>query len=184
MELKEEKKFESRYDGEAKETYDKIKKRPAFRYEAESDPAYRAYRDSYRREGELAMRSTQAEAADLTGGYGSSYAQRLGQQQYGEYLRKLSDVMPELYKDAYSRYVAEGEQLNARLNAAGKLAEADYGRYRNERYTHGWLYRGADALYGGLPHLLDPLHPVPLPAVRYLPRNGYVDAGSHHDARC
>lgn len=132
MELKEEKKFESRYDGEAKETYDKIKNRPAFRYEAESDPAYRAYRDSYRREGELAMRSTQAEAADLTGGYGSSYAQRLGQQQYGEYLRKLSDVMPELYKDAYSRYLSEGDELNARLNAAGKLAEADYGRYKDE----------------------------------------------------
>lgn len=124
--------FTSSYDSEVKAGYEKLKKRPAFIYEASADPAYRAYRDSYRREGERAMKNSVAQAADLTGGYGSSYAQSVGQQQYGEYLRKLSDLMPELYSQAYGRYKAEGEILNQELANAQKLADMEYERHRDE----------------------------------------------------
>ena len=136
MELNQEKNTDSysgSYDAEVKQSYEKLKNRPAFKYEASADPAYRAYRDSYRREGQAAMKSSMAEAADLTGGYGSSYAQRVGQQQYGEYLRKLSDVMPELYSQAYQRYKDEGDELRGNLSAASKLADSEYGRYK-DRY--------------------------------------------------
>lgn len=126
-----EKQYVSQYDSEVKDTYKKITERPAFKYEAASDPAYRAYRDRYQREGKLAMKNSVAEAANLTGGYGNSYAQRLGQQQYGAYLEKLNDALPELYAEAYQRYKAEGEALHQRLNAASGLANAEFGRYKD-----------------------------------------------------
>lgn len=135
MELKEEEKkpgYSGKYDADVKQSYDALTKRGKFNYEASADPAYRAYRDSYKREGEQAMRHSMAQAADLTGGYGSSYAQSVGQQQYGEYLKKLSDVMPELYAEAYQRYQQEGELLGQNFNAAAQLAGMDYGRYKDE----------------------------------------------------
>lgn len=126
-------KYTGAYDAEVKQSYEKLKNRPAFKYEAASDPSFKAYRDTYRREGQAAMKNTMAEAADLTGGYGSSYAQRVGQQQYGEYLKKLSDAMPELYEKAYKRYVQQGETLRQQFDAASDMAQKDYGRYKDER---------------------------------------------------
>ncbi|MCR5577220.1 MAG: hypothetical protein K6F56_09450 [Oscillospiraceae bacterium] len=119
------------YDSEIRSLYEKIVNRPAFSYEASSDPLYGMYRDSYVREGSLAMRDTVGRSAALTGGYGSSYAQSVGQQQYGEYLRKLGDVMPELYGAAYKRWQAEGEALNAQLDRASSLAQDEYGRKKD-----------------------------------------------------
>ena len=125
--------YSGSYDSEIKSIYDKIVNRKGFKYEYSSDPVYGAYRDSYIKQGRLAMKDSTAQAADLTGGYGSSYAQRVGQQQYGAYLEKLNQVMPELYSAAYERYMAEGDRLNAQLNAAGGLADREYQRYADEQ---------------------------------------------------
>ncbi len=121
------------YDGEIRSLYEKIVNRPAFRYEAESDPLYGMYRDRYVREGSLAMRDTIGRSAALTGGYSSSYAQSVGQQQYDAYLQKLGDVMPELYGAAYKRWQAEGEALSDQLGRATALAQDEYGRKRDKR---------------------------------------------------
>ena len=122
------------YDSEIRSLYEKIVNRPAFRYEASADPLYGMYRDSYVREGSLAMRDTIGRSAALTGGYGSSYAQSVGQQQYGAYLQKLGDVMPELYSAAYRRWQDEGEALNSQLDRASALAQNEYGR-KKDRYA-------------------------------------------------
>ena len=119
------------YDSDVKSAYDKIANRESFKYSPSADPAYRAYRDQYQREGKLAMRNTLAETSDLTGGYASSYAQNAGQQQYGAYLEKLNNVMPELYSDAWQRYQSEGEALNNRLRAASELSDMEYGRNKD-----------------------------------------------------
>ena len=121
------------YDGEIRSLYEKIVNRPAFRYEAESDPLYGMYRDRYVREGSLAMRDTIGRSAALTGGYSSSYAQSVGQQQYDAYLQKLNDVMPELYGAAFKRWQAEGEAMSDRLGHATALAQDEYGRKRDKR---------------------------------------------------
>ena len=120
------------YDGEIRSLYEKIISRPAFHYEAESDPLYGIYRDRYVREGSLAMRDTVGRSAALTGGYGSSYAQSVGQQQYDAYLQKLGDVMPELYGAAYRRWQAEGEALSDQLGRASELAQSEYGRKKDK----------------------------------------------------
>ena len=127
--------YSGSYDSEIRSIYDKIVKRPEFKYEFSADPVYGAYRESYERQGRRAMQESIARSADLTGGYSNSYAQSVGQQQYGAYLEKLNELMPELYSSAYERYKAEGDRLNARLDAASGLADMEYRRYADEK---GW----------------------------------------------
>lgn len=86
--------FSGSYDDEIGRLYDRIINREGFRYDMNSDPLYMSYRDRYAREGRLAMKNTMGQAAALTGGYGSSYSQAVGQEQYGAYLEKLGNVMP------------------------------------------------------------------------------------------
>lgn len=125
--------FSTDYDGQIASLYEKIVNRPAFRYDPGGDPLYRFYRDEMLTEGSRAMRDSMGQAAALTGGYGSTYAESAGQQQYGLYLQKLGQVMPELYKAAYERYRDEGDALYRRLNAAQGLADSAYGRGK-DRY--------------------------------------------------
>ena len=98
-------------DAELERLYAAITGRPAFSYDPASDPVYNSYAQSYQRRGRLAMRDTMGQAAALTGGYGSSYAQSVGQQQYDSYLQSLGEALPELYGMAWQRYNAEGDAL-------------------------------------------------------------------------
>ncbi len=102
--------------------------RQPFQYRAQDDPLYRSYADRYVQNGRMAMRDTMAGAAALTGGYGSSSAQAVGQQQYDEYLRLLSEALPELYGMAYQQYRDEGEALRDRYDLAHERAEDAYTR--------------------------------------------------------
>ena len=123
--------FSGSYDDEIGRLYDRIINREGFRYDMNRDPLYMSYRDRYAREGRLAMKSTMGQAAALTGGYGSSYSQAVGQEQYGAYLEKLGNVMPQLYSAAYSRYKSEGDALSEKYAMAVKRGESEYNRYRD-----------------------------------------------------
>lgn len=128
-------------DREVEELYAAITGRPAFSYTPGSDPLYRSYAERYIQNGRLAMRDTQGRAAALTGGYGSSYAQGVGQQRYDEYLRALSEALPALYDRAWQRYSAEGEALQdaydrswaRREDAYQRGRDAEEDAYRRER---------------------------------------------------
>lgn len=126
--------FTSSYDGVISRLYDEIVSRPAFQYDPLGDPLYRNYRTQMITEGSRAMRDTAGEASALTGGYGSTYAQSLGQQQYAQYLERLGRVMPELYEAAYKRYRDEGEDLWTQFSAARGLADSEVGR-KQDRFT-------------------------------------------------
>lgn len=99
------------YDRELDELYAALSGRGSFRYDAAGDPLYGAYAANVRQNGLMAMRDTMGQAAALTGGYGSSYGQAVGQQQYGEYLRSLSEAMPQFYELAYKSWQDEGARL-------------------------------------------------------------------------
>ena len=59
---------------------------------------YNQYKDAYMKQGALAMEDTMGQASALTGGYGNSYAQMLGAQQYKAYMDEFNtSVVPELY---------------------------------------------------------------------------------------
>lgn len=111
------------------DTLGQILNRPQFSYDANTDPLYNQYRDSYVNQGRMAMMDTMGQAAALTGGYGNSYAQSAAQQTYQGYLQGLNDVMPELYQLALETYDRQNQNL---LNQYGAIADRealDYGRY-------------------------------------------------------
>ena len=124
--------FSSSYDEQIAELYNQIVSREAFKYDPMSDSLYGQYRQQYTRMGRMAMMDSMGKAAALTGGYGSSYAQKVGQQEYDEYLQKLGQVMPELYAAAYQRYKDQGEDLESKYQTLSQLEGQEYDRYRDQ----------------------------------------------------
>lgn len=139
--------YDSRYDAQIRDLYAQITSRAPFRYDSATDPLYQQYRQDYTAQGRMAMRDTMAQAAALTGGYGSSYAQSVGQQQYGAYLQRLAEVLPETYGMALDAWQAEGEELQRRYGAAAALEQSAYQRYLDElgQYNRGYDRARSDA---------------------------------------
>ena len=104
----------------------------SFSYNPSADPLYRSYADRYAQNGRMAMRDTMGQAASLTGGYGSTYSQSVGQQQYNEYLRSLSDVLPQLYGMARDSYNSQTAQLQSSYDMLWQRREDDYQREQDE----------------------------------------------------
>lgn len=73
------------------------------------------------------------QASALTGGYGSSYAQNVGQQAYQSYLHQLGDMVPELYQLAYDRYRDKGDALYKTYQSWEKLEQEAANRERQDQ---------------------------------------------------
>lgn len=101
----------AQYDQQISEIYDKIVNRPKFEYDINSDPVYQNLKQEYMDNGRMAMEDTMGQAAALTGGYGNTYAQSVGQQQYDAYMRGLNEQIPDLYNAALDRYTTEGNRM-------------------------------------------------------------------------
>ena len=123
--------YQSQYRQQLDDLYQQITGRAPFSYDAAGDALYQQYRDQYQQLGKQAMADTMGQAAALTGGYGSTYSQSAGQQQYDAYLRQLTDKLPELEQAAYNRYAQEGADLQNRLALLQSREEGEYGRYRD-----------------------------------------------------
>lgn len=95
----------------AQELLEELKDREDFSYDPLQDPLYNYYRQEFLRNGALVMEDAMGQAAGLTGGYGNSYAQTVGQQVYGDYLQGLGETIPQLYQLAWNRYRTEGDEL-------------------------------------------------------------------------
>lgn len=148
--------FQSQYRPQIDQTIDSIMNRKPFQYDVNGDALYQQYKDRYVNLGQQAMMDTMGQAAQLTGGYGNSYAQMAGQQAYQGYLQGLTDKIPELAQMAQAQYDRQGQNLYQQygllsgedqkaydqwLGAYNRwLAERDYntGRYDTERgYDYG-----------------------------------------------
>lgn len=126
------------FDDQLAGIIDRIQNREKFSYDVNADPLYDAYKDKYVQGGKLAMKDTMGQAAALTGGYGSSYGQAVGQQAYDAYLQNLTDVIPELYGMAYQTYKDEGDDLLKQASLVGDQRDTEYGRYRDQ--MSDWRY--------------------------------------------
>lgn len=123
--------YQSRWDDELTSLYDQIRNRKKFSYDMGTDPLYLQYREQYQRLGRLAMQDTMGQAAALTGGYGSTYGEQVGQQAYNAYLQNLNDIVPQLQQQAYQRYQDEGTDLYSQYSLVKGREDTDYGRYRD-----------------------------------------------------
>ena len=81
--------YTSKWQQQLDAAMDKILNREAFSYDLNGDALYRQYKDRAVKNGRLAMMDTMGQAAAMTGGYGSSYAQSAGQQAQKRVLRQL-----------------------------------------------------------------------------------------------
>ena len=109
-----------------------IQSRPGFQYDVNADALYQQVAENYLRQGQQAMMDTMGQAAALTGGYGNSYAQTAGQQQYNQHLLNLTELLPQFQQMALEQYRLEGEDLLTRYNLLMQQEEMAYGRYLEE----------------------------------------------------
>lgn len=120
------------YDAEIQRLYNEIVNRGKFNYDLLSDPLYQQYREQYVNQGNMAMMDAMGQAAALTGGYGSSYSQAVGQQQYNNYLNELNRMVPEFYDRAFGYWQAQGQDLYNQYGLVADMRDTEYGRYRDD----------------------------------------------------
>ena len=123
----------SSYDAEIDDLYAQISGREKYSYDLNKDALWQQMKDSFTEKGKLAMADTMGQAAGLTGGYGSSYAQSVGQQAFDREIEKLLDAAPELEERAYRRYQDEGDELKDKLSLARALSADEFDKYLQKR---------------------------------------------------
>ena len=136
--------YQSSYEQQINDVLNKILNREEFSYDLNGDALYQQYKDQYTTQGKQAMMDTMGQAAALTGGYGNSYAQSVGQQTYQGYLQQLNDKVPELYQLALDKYNREGEDLYNQYGLYTDRENTEYGRHRDDVSDY---YTGLDLAY-------------------------------------
>lgn len=124
--------YQSQWQSQIDGILDKILNRKKFSYDLNGDALYQQYKDQYTTLGKMAMMDTMGQAQAMTGGYGNSYAQSVGQQAYQGYLQQLNDVVPELYQLALDQYHREGDELYNQYGLYADRENQNYGRYRDQ----------------------------------------------------
>ena len=124
--------YNSQWQGQLDDVIGQILNREDFSYNLNEDALYQQLTNQYINQGKMAMMDTMGQAATMTGGYGNSYAQSVGQQAYQGHLQQLNDMIPELYQMALDRYQMEGDALYDQYAMLGAQEEQDYDRHRDE----------------------------------------------------
>lgn len=137
--------YNPQYDAQIDELLNKLLNREEFSYNEELDPLYQQYKDLYTKQGQLAMEDTMGQAAALTGGYGSTYSQAVGQQMYNAYLQKVTEMLPEFYDRAYGKYRDEGQDMKDLYGMYIDRDQVDFQRYQQEVANAQAAYQAAAA---------------------------------------
>ena len=115
--------YNSQWQGQLTDVIGQILNRDEFSYNLNEDALYQQYANQYINQGKMAMMDTMGQAAAMTGGYGNSYAQSVGQQAYQGYLQQLNDKIPDLYQLALQKYQMEGDALYDQFAMLGAQEE-------------------------------------------------------------
>ena len=124
--------FQSSYEGQLNDIYNKIMNRENFEYDLNTDMLYQQAKDQYTALGKMAMQDTMGQAAAMTGGYGNSYANTAGFQAYQAYLQDLNNNVPEYYQMALDKYNQDTSNLYNQYAITGELYNDEYSKYRDE----------------------------------------------------
>ncbi len=121
--------WESRYDETKQQLLQDILNREEFSYNPETDQLTQNYQKMYAREGQRAQANALAEAAAMSGGMPSTYAQTAAGQAGDYFNAQMMDKMLELEQLAYNKYLnAENMKLND-LDVVQGQEDSDYGKY-------------------------------------------------------
>ena len=143
------------YENLYRDYLNQIINRDKFSYDAENDPNYLQYKNQYTREGNRAMQDTLGQISARSGGLASSYAGTAAQQANNYYMQQLADKIPELYQQAYNRYLKEFEMQMDTLGAIGNGRDynlsaynADRGAYEyDNNFRYGQIGDALNAMY-------------------------------------
>lgn len=124
--------YENRYQQELDSLLGQVQNYGPFEWSKEDDPSWSAYAKQYRREGERASANALAQAAAASGGQISTAAMTAAGQAGDYYASQLSDKIPELYQNAYNRYLSEYSMLLDQLNATRQAEQYDYQAYLDQ----------------------------------------------------
>ena len=124
--------YNNRYQETLDELLGKVENYGPFSWSKEEDPAYSAYAKQYRREGQRATADAIAQAAALTGGQVSTAAATAASQAGDYYAGQLADVIPQLYENAYQRYLSDYSLLADQLGQVRQAEQLDYAKYLDE----------------------------------------------------
>lgn len=141
--------YQSTWQDQLKDTANKIINREKFSYDLNGDALYKQYKDRYIQQGKQAMMDTMGQVQAMTGGYGNSYAQTVGQQTYQGYLQGMNDQVPQLYQIALDKYTREGADMRDNMNMMMQQDNIDYGRYRDQLADQDAAYNKLMALMTG-----------------------------------
>lgn len=122
--------YVSQYDTQLNGLYDQIANRK-FSYDLAGDSLYQQYKNQYTNLGKRAMQDTMGQAAALTGGYGNTYAQTAGQQQYNNYLMQMQNIIPELQRNARANFDADTAALKDQYGMLNDRENQAYSRWQD-----------------------------------------------------
>ena len=122
--------YTSKWQQQLDAAMDKILNREAFSYNLNGDALYRQYKDRAVKNGRLAMMDTMGQAAAMTGGYGSSYAQSAGQQAYQKQMDTLTDQAAQLYDRARQDYDRQVQMDRDRYDILRQRENSSYNQYK------------------------------------------------------
>ncbi len=125
--------YTSKWQQQLDAAMDKILNRERFSYDLNGDALYRQYKDRAVKNGRLAMMDTMGQAAAMTGGYGSSYAQSAGQQAYQKQMDGLTDQASRLYDKAREDYDRQGQVDRDRYDVLRQRENSSYNQYKQQR---------------------------------------------------
>lgn len=122
-------------------------------WDKDNDESYQAYRKEYLREADRTMQDTLGQYAQNTGGIAGSSAIAAASQAADYYKAQLADKVPELYENAYGRYLNELQQKqNAISLMMSAEDQAQSGYYQKISYAlNKWAQMGyADQEVAGI----------------------------------
>lgn len=150
--------YQSQWTDEMDYYLNAYQNRDPFSYNFNDDALYDMYKDMYTQQGRMASMDVMGQAAALTGGYGSSYAQTVGQQAYGQYLQQLNEIIPQLEQRAYDRYQDEGQDLLDMYGIYAARDKMDYDQYLDrvgdDQWQDSFDRTGMDTAYNRLADLI------------------------------
>lgn len=119
------------YTDKVNEMLKNIENKEPFSYDMNSDTLFQNALASAMNSGQLAMQDTMGQAAALTGGYGSTYSQAVGNQAYNQEIQGAYDQLPEFYQLARDTYDKDLQQLYDRLDMYNTADAIEYERLAN-----------------------------------------------------
>lgn len=123
--------YESKYGTALDGIMQQIQNPQDFKYEFNGDELFKYYADLFTQKGKQASADAMGQAAALTGGYGNSYAQQVGNQAYDQYLLSLYDKGMDLRDRAYQQYQDQRNDVYNQYNVINAADAQDYDRYRD-----------------------------------------------------